>query len=96
MLDDVSLLSGDCLEKSAASNASLVYNEENIDDDGRFDDNIEMDSVEELPTSKCALESCALEYFAGYIVKKCIDKSQCRRCCETFLDSNKFFTQNNY
>ena len=28
--------------------------------------------------------TCSLEYFVGYIAKKCIDKSQ---CCETFLDS---------
>ena len=62
-------------------------------DDDSFDENdIEMDNIEELPTSTCSLKSCALEYFAGYIAKKCIDKSQCHRCCETFLD-NKFFTR---
>ena len=79
--DDVPLMLRDCLEELAALNASLVYNEKNMDDDGSFDDNIEMDNVKELPTSTCSLESCTIEYFAGYIAKKCIDKSQCHRCC---------------
>ena len=86
--NDVPLVSGDISQESAALNASL---EENLDDDC-FDDT-EMDNIEELPTLTCSLESCALEYFAGYIAEKCIDKSQCRRCCETFLDIKKFFTR---
>ena len=36
LADDVNVR--DCLEEFAASNASLVYNEENMDDDGSFDD----------------------------------------------------------
>ena len=89
--NDVPLVSGDISQESAALNASL---EENMDDDSFDENDIEMDNIEELPTSTCSLESCALEYLAGYITKKCIDKSQCRRCCETFLDINKFFTRN--
>ena len=68
-------------------NASLLYN-----NDDSIDDDIEMDNIEKLPTLIYSLESCALEYFAGYITKKYIDKSQCRRCWDTFLDSNRFFT----
>ena len=91
--DDVPLMSRDYLEESAALNASLVSNEENMGDDDSFDDNIEMDNIKELSTSTCSLESCGLEYFAGYIAKKCTDNSQCQ-CCETFLDSSKFFIRN--
>ena len=51
----------------------------NMDDDGSFDnDNMETDNIEEPTTT----------------AMKCIDKSQCRKCCETFLNSNKFFTRN--
>ena len=49
--DDVPLMSRDYLEESAALNASLVSNEENMGDDDSFDDNIEMDNIEELSTS---------------------------------------------
>ena len=79
MLDyDVPLMQGNILqEKSVALNASLLYNKEKTDDDS-IDDDIEMDKIEKLPTS--ILESCALEYFAGYTTKKYIDKSQCRTC----------------
>ena len=50
-------------------NASL---EENMDDNCFDENDIEMDNIEELPTSTCSLESFELEYFAGYIAKKCI------------------------
>ena len=50
-----------------------------------FIDDIEMDNIEKLSTSTCSLESCAPEQFIRYIAKKCIDKSQCRKCCDTFL-----------
>ena len=88
--NDVPLVQGDISQESAALNASL---EENKDDDSFDENDIEMDNIEELPTSTCSLESCALEYFAGYLAKKCIDKSQCRRCCETFFVINKFLTR---
>ena len=84
--NDVPLVSGDNSQESAALNASL---EGNMDDDSFDENDIEMDNIEKLPTLTCSLVSFALEYFAGYIAKKCIDKSQCRRCCETFLDINK-------
>lgn len=70
---------------------SLVCSKENMDDDS-FVDDIEMDNIEGLSTSTCSLESCALEYFVRYIAKKCIDKSQCRKCRDTFLSSNNIFT----
>ena len=47
-------------------NASL---EENMDNDSFDENDIEMDNIEELPTSTCSLESFALEYFAGYMAK---------------------------
>ena len=74
--NDVPLVSGDISQESAAFNASL---KENMDDDSFDENDIEMDNIEELPTLTCSLESFALEHFAGYIPKKCIDKSQCRR-----------------
>ena len=85
--NDVPLVSGDISQESAALNTSL---EENMDD-GSFDENdIEMDNIEELPTSTCSLESCALEYFAGYISEKCNDKSQCRRCLYVLLGTSNY------
>ncbi|KAK1120086.1 hypothetical protein K0M31_012810 [Melipona bicolor] len=89
MLDsDVLLLSEDISpEVSATLNASLVCSKENMDDDS-FVDDIEMDNIEELSTP---LESCAPEYFVRYIAKKCVDKSQCRRCCDTVLENTTVF-----
>ena len=85
--NDVPLVSGDISQESAALNASL---EENMDDDSFDENDIEMDNIEGLSTSTCSLESCSLGYFAGYIAKKCIDKSHYRRCCETSLDIRRF------
>ena len=56
--NDVPLVSGDISQESAEWNASL---EENIDDDSFDQNDIEMDNIEELPTSTCSLESFALE-----------------------------------
>ena len=50
--NDVPLVSGDISQESAASNTSL---EVNFMDDDSFDQNdIEMDNIEELPTSTCS------------------------------------------
>ena len=56
--NDVPLVSGDISQESDALNASL---EENMDDDSFDQNDIEMDNIEELPTSTCSLESLALE-----------------------------------
>ena len=75
--NNIPLLSRDFARRITALNASLVYSEENMDDDS-FDDDVEMDNIGKL--SIYSSKSCVLKYFAEYIVKK-NDKSQCHRRC---------------
>ena len=49
--NDVPLVSGDISQESAALIASL---EENMDDDSFDENDIEMDNIEELPSSTCS------------------------------------------
>ena len=56
--NDVLLVSGDISQEPAALNTSL---KENMDDDSFDENDIEMDNIEELPTSTYSLEACALE-----------------------------------
>lgn len=44
---------------------------------------------------KITLEICSNTYFAGYLVKKCIDQFKCTKCELLILKSNDFFFNDN-
>lgn len=44
-----------------------------------------------LSTSICTLETCAVEYFAGYIIKRSTEKSRCDKCFKKFVDASREF-----
>ncbi|XP_076291976.1 uncharacterized protein LOC143214603 [Lasioglossum baleicum] len=45
-------------------------------------------------SSFCTLENCAIEYFAGYVAKKCTEVSKCPACLDFFVDSSNHLTRN--
>ena len=99
--DDEMLLQGDMLSpqvpstlgNNAACSRDTSVTEE-YDDIDNPDMQVLENLMESLSTSTCPLETCAVEYFAGYIAKKSTDKSRCPRCRAIFIDAGREFQRN--
>lgn len=69
-----------------------LYHNKETDEDSSNDDefvtNIDVNREE-------SLEKCTVSYICGYLVKRCIEKYQCKTCEENLLEK-KYLTQSNY
>ena len=76
---DAPLLPGDSIsqcEPATLSPDAALHDIEEYTDDDSISTDVDIDiNIDELSKSVCSLESCALEYFAGYIAKK-VSKSR--------------------
>lgn len=76
------------ISESAPRNAAS-FREYLADMDGPLDD-VDVESiVVEATDYETSLESCAIEYFAGYVLKKCTAKSNCKTCMSLMIDRSQ-------
>ena len=97
--NDTPLVSEDCIPCEQAASLSAAPFDYSVNVEHTDDDSIDVDNdfdyeIHNLSPPVCSLETCAMEYFAGYIAEKSVDKTKCINCYDTLILQNAIFPRN--